>query len=613
MDSPLLGQGNEEEKPPKSELKDRDEENKFNHRDSEESDDDEEEEENEDETLPAKSLNVIKEIISRHYGLLLCTTVFGASIGFIVYLFVSYDVWIAILAILGFIVGLVLDAKTFNSEQRTTLMTDYEPTEEEAQMLQNKWSRSQDDEFYIQSDFCSPLKGVYRGSCRVYRKEGSGAINFEKKALKRVEHYSGFEIGGGIASFIGFLLSLVHTLVFDLFSNWFIATLFVMFCTILFGLIGCIIERELRKWQYVPPINVCITKRDSIALHDISHVSSVTFGYHVRAMSIADESLVEKAAIAWFKLVAGLFYAFYLVVKYICYAFWINSAFTLCVFVSVSLGLLFTVHITKDDRLLDAAMWCLICSALLAIVCCIFVSPWYRKEINIGSLSIQQLQTQRIEEGKQRKLLLVFVVCTVVLSVASFLVVWVAGSIDNLSNKYFDADKYSSNVWDQMVCKESRGTSFPFGDIASAMFNGENKEESSVQEENTTSLCDPESVNYEFLAVAVLLLCILWYLLLATSFWWNQNDQYQTRFTVKVKKRQKKHWTQYSYVYIYRKSDIDTSWSIFKKCYVIELKDGDAKELQHYLNNVCQWYQEEKSLKRDLTAIIKQIAEIAKK
>ena len=86
-------------------------------------------------SLPAKSLKVIKEIISRHYVLLFVSTVFGASIGFIIYLIWSYDVWIFLLGFVGFFAGLILDAKVFDPEKRTKLMVNYEPTKEEKEVL----------------------------------------------------------------------------------------------------------------------------------------------------------------------------------------------------------------------------------------------------------------------------------------------------------------------------------------------------------------------------------------------------------------------------------------------------------------------------------------------
>ena len=248
--------------------------------------------------------------------------------------------------------------------------------------MNKTWHETEDDEFYIQSDFYTPLKHIYRGSCRVYRKKGSGALIFEKKALKRVEEYYGFEIGGGISSFIGFIASLIPSIGLGFISG----TLTVLFFTIIIGLFGCIIERELRKLNYLPPINVCVIKRESIAIHDITHIQTTTIGYHFRPLDISDVSLVEKAAITWFKLVAGVFYMIYCVIKFICYVFWVNSAFTLWLFVTVALGLLFDIQLTKFDDYLDDAMWLLIFCTVLAILCCAFVSPWYRKKLRLVHL-----------------------------------------------------------------------------------------------------------------------------------------------------------------------------------------------------------------------------------
>ena len=108
-----------------------DESDKFHHNQSDAADDDDHYNEN---TLPAKSLKVIKEIISRHYALLFVCTVFGASLGFIIYLFCSYNIWVYILGFIGFIIGIILDAKVFDSQKRTKLMVDYEPTKEEKEV-----------------------------------------------------------------------------------------------------------------------------------------------------------------------------------------------------------------------------------------------------------------------------------------------------------------------------------------------------------------------------------------------------------------------------------------------------------------------------------------------
>ena len=90
----------------------------------------------------------------------------------------------------------------------------------------------------------------------------------------------------------------------------------------------------------------------------------------------------------------------------------------------------------------------------------------------------------------------------------------------------------------------------------------------------------------------VFLLCILWYLLLFTAFWWNHHDEYQAQFSMEGKKMIRK-WTQFSYVYIYRKSHTYGS-GIFRKSFFIELADAEARKLQHYLNKICPWYQNPK-------------------
>eukprot|EP01084_Bolivina_argentea_P203386 347394_1 len=543
-------------------------------------------------TLQSLSLKVIKQIISRHYGLLFTTTAFGASIGFIIYLICSYNIFIFILGIIGFIIGLILDRTRFDKKKRTKLMVDYKTTKEEIELLDHKWTRSFDDEFYIQSDFFTAIRNIYRGSSRVYHKKNSGALVFEKKAFRRVEEYYGFEIGGGFASFIGLLITLPIILFTSLKYYWLLATIFVVVFIIIFGLIGCIIERELRTWNYLSPINVCITRRDSIALHDISHISCYTFGYHLKPMGISDEYWIEWLAIIWFKFIALIFYGIYFMFKFICYVFWLNSAFTLWIFITITLGLLFHIQITKNDNLLNASMWCVIVSTLIAIMCCIFVSPCYRKEIKIGALSIQQLQTHRIDGKKQNKLFMVFLLSITMLIFCSFFIVYVAADIHNISHKYFHTNKYSSDVWNNMVCKDKRGTAFPFGSVY------KNKEhivtdvtmDKNVHEQvrvfNETQLCD--TTNYEFLAVSLLLLCILWYLLLFVSYWWSYNDKYT--FSMEGKKTPRK-WTQYSYIYIYTKSN---TYGVFKKYYSIELTDKNGKELQHYLNQICPWYKKPK-------------------
>ena len=149
MQTPLLDQQSESEEEEKNEIvtdkhtafagqsnlniSDEDEPNgnKFDHKGS----DPEDNGYYDTDTLPAKSLKVIKEIITRQYGVLFCCTVFGASIGFVIYLLESYDIWIFILGFIGFIVGLILDAKKFDSEKRTKLMVDYKPTKEEIQVI----------------------------------------------------------------------------------------------------------------------------------------------------------------------------------------------------------------------------------------------------------------------------------------------------------------------------------------------------------------------------------------------------------------------------------------------------------------------------------------------
>merc|ERR1712228_1050690 len=117
-----------------------------------------------------------------------------------------------------------------------------------------------------------------------------------------------------------------------------------------------------------------------------------------------------------------------------------------------------------------------------------------------------------------------------------------------------------------------------------------------LQDESpATTLC--KDLEYEFMAVSILLLCIVFYLLLATAFWWNHFDKYQ--FSMEGKKQPNRKWMQYSYMYVYRKSEPRSGiLGLFSNTYTIELKDDDALKLQLFLNDHAPWYSKSKKQKK---------------
>eukprot|EP01083_Nonionella_stella_P305382 1065119_1 len=195
-------------------------------------------------------------------------------------------------------------------------------------------------------------KVTVTGATRVYHETQNGVLVLEKRALYIFDDYQGYEIVGGISSFVGFAITIaaalsktdIKSLTDDTGDLW-IAICTLLFITTVCACFGCIIEIELRKCSdFLPPNKTLFTTSTSIPLHEIISVDKYSIRYPQHHRSDLEPNMKRKFGlfvlrlmIAWFNALLGVFKLFVYLYK----ALYVNAAVVLFVMIFFLVFLLF--------------------------------------------------------------------------------------------------------------------------------------------------------------------------------------------------------------------------------------------------------------------------------
>ena len=196
--------------------------------------------------------------------------------------------------------------------------------------------------------------------------------------------YTGYEVGGGIAGLLGFVISCIiggGQIADKLDPNLSISTAallsqivtwitFIVFFTFVLFIIGCLCELELRKNDFLSPLGVTMEASEWIPVSEIVGWYYNSIGFDYNSEKEKPEGCCEKFAFAWFKIIMGVVVFVAKLIKQLFIIVVINAAFGVWIVVTFAMAFAYWAYLNKVK--------CLCCLVLLVIGLFLFSRfVWY--------------------------------------------------------------------------------------------------------------------------------------------------------------------------------------------------------------------------------------------
>jgi hypothetical protein len=283
---------------------------------------------------PMEFETVLTKLVTRNWEIILFFVLLSAYAGFIVYLFSGTTDWIWALAIVGLVIGLVIDEIYFGSKNVTEYQAEKSPEARYDEALH--WKPYEFAKVICKTELEHPrMKHI---NYKNWVLSDDKTMIFHYEALARIIGYKGWEIGASILSFIGFLWSvIVRFTVYD--DNTIKAICgnigIVLLVTIIAGIVGAIIEKILRHYNLLFPTDRSVEKEIAVPLHELGHFEYIKLGYsHVFRQSY-DVMLIERLALLWFKFLILVAKIIIFCIQLIYYFFYINAFFFIIININI--------------------------------------------------------------------------------------------------------------------------------------------------------------------------------------------------------------------------------------------------------------------------------------
>ena len=541
------------------------------------------------------------------------------SIGFLVWIFTSLAWIIGVAFGVGLIIGATMEYIRYNKAKMAAEEQEKEAAKQNKQkegydldeVFEYEWTENkQDDGIYVKTDFTNRYIEEYSidnnnesskislskggkkrkrqvsvtGSTRVYHKKKNGALMLEKRSLYIFEDYQGYEVGGGLSSFAGFIITAIVQLIkigidsqSDTETDWFLNIFILILITAVLACFGCIIEIELRKNNILPPNKQLFSTTTSIALHEIQSMDTYSIGFHQNVKANISKKgssklFIQKVAIKWFRCIIGV----WKLIRFIFIAAYINTAFVLFIFVFIITGLQFELAINKGESLsylsfaITIMLWI---SALFGFYAIFYTSQACSKcypDQEYNRLSVKN----RINQKKQLLLFILFIISTVLLVLSGIMMTTVVSNTYKIQIAQSDS-KVNTEIIDKMLCEVTDPETLPDSSKTTMTTKGD--------------LCDDDNKN--LIVSTLVFLCITWYILLVAAYGWRKHDR--GIFKLNFANKYFRVWRQYSAIRIGLKRATNKFWPGSSRDIIIELDKQNALILHEYLNNVVPWFSQQ--------------------
>jgi len=249
---------------------------------------------------------LLTKLITRNYEIILFYTIIFTGFGFILYIFSGKDYFIWIFAIIGLILGIIIDEIWYGGKQTTNYAMEKQPGQEN----KLEWQPYKFGEIVCSSEIEHPrTKNYIKKKTWVICDNNTMIVH--KESTARIEGYHGWEIGAAICSLISAIISSI--VVFEINIPYgdigiIIGNICIIILLVIFGaLIGALIEKQLRHMNLIPPIHVNYDYEIAIPLFEIGHFEYDKFGYYHVLQDARNVMCFERFILKWFRLLLLIF------------------------------------------------------------------------------------------------------------------------------------------------------------------------------------------------------------------------------------------------------------------------------------------------------------------